>query len=510
MRGYESLRGYQRHAIEFMHRVPHGLLWLDMGLGKTVCALTALAEWRVDNEARAALIVAPLRVVQTVWQQEARSWAHLQHLDVRILRGTAQERLAALFRSPPADAYVINYENLLWLAEVLPSGPWPFDVVFWDEATAWKDPGAKRFRVWRHRIGRFRRSYALTATPTLQNNLLDVWGQAFMVDGGAALGPSFGQFQMTWFYPTDRYNRKWSPRPHARETILRKLEPMVLRLDAEDWLDVPEKIPVVHRVNPPPAVQRISRRLMRDLSVTLANGISLTAPSSGVAAMRAHQLAQGAVYAIAPAAATATAAAATDPLADVDMRELGALRRSTDSNFCQPFLHIHDAKLDMLVEIIEATGDPILCAVAFRHDVARIRERLANHPRFAGSAPIEERVPLLSARNAGPLVAAWNRGQVPLLLAAPQSAGHGLNLQHGGSTIVWFGLPYSAADYHQLNGRLHRQGQTRPVVIHHIIATGTVDEAIYRINERRLTDHAAVLDVFRSFLPEPGAAEAAA
>lgn len=415
-----DLHPYQRRAVQHILDHPACALWLDLGLGKTISTLTALADLLDSCVIERALVIAPLRVARTVWAQEMAAWTHTRHLRASLVLGDSSARLRALRAS--ADVYVINRENVPWLVEHY-RDRWPFDCVVIDEASSFKSSKAQRWKALRKVRKHIDRIIQLTATPA-SNGLEDLWAQVYLLDGGERLGRTKTGYLQRWF-DADYWGRQYTPRPGADEAIRQQLADVVLSMQASDYLDMPDRVDVRIPVPLPDAAQAQYKELERTLLLVLGEEV-VDATNTAVLAGKLMQLCNGAVY----------TTGGTDVL--------------------------HDAKLDALADLREDSAEPMLVAYTYRHDLARLRERFPDAVVVTESDAIDR----------------WNRGEIAMLLAHPASAGHGLNLQRGGSLIVWFGLTWSLELYQQFNGRLHRQGQTRPVRVVHLVAQGCIDERV--------------------------------
>lgn len=439
---------YQRHAIEHVLEHPAAALFLDMGLGKTVITLTALTELLHDRfEVSKVLVIAPKRVAEDTWTREAVKWDHTRYLRVSTVLGTERQRLAAL--REPADIYAINRENVEWLVAHY-GRRWPFDMVVIDELSSFKSPKARRFRALRRVRPLVRRIVGLTGTPA-PNGLLDLWAQVYLLDQGERLGKTVTGYRTRYFEPS-RYIAggrpvAWTPVPGAEEAIYERLSDICLSMRAEDWLELPERIDNLIPVRLPAPAREAYERLERDYVLTYPDA-AVVAASAAALTGKLLQLANGAVY---------------DEHRGV--REL------------------HEAKLDALQDVIEAAnGKPVLVYYAYRHDLDRLRRRFPQARELRTADDIE----------------AWNSGQVPMLLVHPASAGHGLNLQDGGHIAVWFGLTWSLELYQQANARLYRQGQMERVIVHHLVAEGTVDEDIMRVLTGKTFTQDALLEALKA------------
>jgi SNF2 family DNA or RNA helicase len=409
-----SPRPYQQTAIDRMVDRPYQLLALRMGAGKTVCALSAIQRMRTRT-----LIVAPKRVAELVWHNEAQKWEHTKGLRVERVIGSPTEREKALARD--ADVYVINRENFVWLVDRLHNA-WPFKCVVIDENRGFKDRASQSWKALKKVRPQIRKLFILTGTPT-PNSLLELWPQISILDQGKRLGTGITKYRDRWFVPGRRNGMviyDWVPKPGAAEEIYALVADVMLSVESD--IDLPERMDNIVRVSMP----RAAWNRYEELTEELVSG-DVVAANAAVLAGKLGQMANGAVY-------------------DND----GEVQ------------HIHDGKLDALQEIVDQ-GEPVLCFTAYRHDQDRIKKRFPQAVLFDGERSLRE----------------WQAGRVPLLLMHPASGGHGVDgLQVGGRVAVWFGLPFSLELYEQANARLHRSGQTRGVVVHHLVADGTIDERI--------------------------------
>ena len=431
-----SPRASQQLACERMVESAYHLLALRMGSGKTVVALTAIDTLMHDLfEVTRTLVVAPLRVAELVWKQEAVKWDHTQHLRVERVLGDERERVAALMK--PADIHVINRENFTWLVELIEQSgePWPFDCVVVDENRGFKDRASKAWKALKKVRPQIKRLYILTGTPDPNGQLLELWPQISILDQGKRLGPGITKYRDKYYVPNKRNGQTiytWQLKPGAREEITESVRDVMLSVDRDPQL--PERID-----NVIPVTFDMAR--YRELTKGLVSG-QVVAVNAAVLAGKLAQMAQGAVY-----------------LDDGRVEEL------------------HAAKLDALGEIVDQ-GEPVLCFTSFVHDKQRIRRRFPKARVFDGEASLK----------------AWQAGQASLLLMHPASGGHGVDgLQLGGSVAVWFGLPFSLDLYEQANARLHRSGQANRVVVHHIVAVDTIDEQIMHVLQTKGDMQAALL-----------------
>ena len=439
---------YQQRAIQHILEHPAAGLFLDMGLGKTVITLSALVELMHNRfEVARTLIIAPLRVAETVWTTEARKWDHTRHLKIVKVLGKEKQRLKAL--QEPADVYVINRENVEWLVNHY-KRRWPFDMVVIDELSSFKSPTARRFRALRKVRPLIKRIVGLTGTPA-PNGLIDLWPQIYLLDRGERLGPTLSAYRARFFMPGKRKDHivyEWIPIDPKK--IHERISDICISMKAEDWLEMPERIDRTVSVILPPAAREKYKKMEREMLLPFAGG-DVVANGAANLAGKLLQLANGAVY-----------------------DETGGVRE------------IHDAKLDALEDVIEAAnGKPVLVFYMFRHDLDRIRKRFDVRT-LETEQDIED----------------WNAGKIPILLVHPASAGHGLNLQAGGNIIVWFGLPYSLELYEQANARLYRQGQKEKVIIHHLVAKGTIDEDVMKALARKSLTQDDLMEAVKARIEE--------
>lgn len=462
---YEPKR-HQQIAEAFLTQHPRSALFLDMGLGKTVVTLTTINRLIYEDfAADRALVIAPKRVAESTWTDEAAKWEHLENLRVVRVLGTQKQRIAAL--ETPADVYVINRENVEWLAEYL-GAKWNFDIVVIDELSSFKSSKAKRWRALRKVIFTAPYVYGLTGTPA-GNGYLDLWPEMYLLDRGERLGRTLGAYRNTYFSPGAHKGYvvfDWRLKPGAKERIDAKLSDICLSMSKEDWLTLPERTYNTIPVTLDKPGRKLYDQFQRDHVLPLVRQAQELAVAEGledydsavVADMAATlsgkllQMANGAVY---------------DENGDV--------------------VHIHDAKLDALDEINDVSaGQPLLVFYTYKHDLTRIQARFPNARKLSGPEDIE----------------AWNRGEIPMLLCHPASAGHGLNLQFGGHIIVWFGLPWSLEQYQQANDRLHRMGQTESVIVHHLVARDTLDERVMAALTSKDATQRGLLDALKSYVKE--------
>jgi len=445
---------YQKYAINYIESHPVSAVFLNMGLGKTSIALTAINNLLFDYfDAHKVLVVGPLRVARDVWPAETEKWDHLQDLICSVAVGTEAERRAAL--SEPADIYVINRENLCWLIDE--SGlPFDFDTVIIDELSSFKNHQAKRFKSLMKVRPKAKRMIGLTGTPS-SNGLMDLWAEFKLLDMGARLGRFITAFRSNYFMPDKRNGQiifSYKPLPGAEQCIYQKISDITISMKSTDYLKMPELISSEHTVMLSEKEAKRYDELAKDLVLELPGG-EVTAANAAALSNKLCQMANGAIYA--------------------------------DGGETQV---IHNQKLDALEDIIEAAaGKPILVAYWYKHDYERIVEKLQ-------SIKVS-----FSKLDTAESIRRWNNKEIPVGLIHPASAGHGLNLQAGGSCIVWFGLTWSLELYQQTNARLWRQGQTaETVVVQHIVTKGTIDERVLRALSLKDKSQSALIDAVKADL----------
>ncbi|ARP49631.1 DEAD/DEAH box helicase [Ruminococcaceae bacterium CPB6] len=447
-----SPHDYQKYAADFIVKNPISAILLDMGMGKSVITLTAIYELMYELfEVQKVLIIAPLRVAKNTWSAEIEKWDHLKGLTYSVAVGTPAERMAAL--KAEADITIINRENVSWLIDE--SGvPWSWDMVVIDELSSFKNHKAKRFRSLMKARPKVKRIVGLTGTPS-SNGLMDLFAEFKVLDMGKRLGRFIGQYRDTYFTP-DRMNGpivySYALLPRAEDEIYRKISDITISMKCTDHLKMPKKIITQAEAVMSDAETARYEKMKKELVLQL-DGEEITAANAASLSGKLCQMANGAVY-------------------------------SDDGKITR----IHDRKLDVLEDIIEAAnGKPLLVAYWFRHDFERIAERL--HER---KIPFEK-------LDSDDSIRRWNRKEIPVGLIHPASAGHGLNLQDGGSTIVWFGLTWSLELYQQTNARLWRQGQQADtVVIQHIVTKGTIDGQILKALSEKNDTQSALIDAVKA------------
>lgn len=432
---------YQAYCIERLLTDTALGLYLDMGLGKTVITLTAIADLEYNRfQVSRALVIAPKKVAEATWQREASKWDHLRHLRFSTILGSEARRIRAL--NTPADVWVINRENIPWLVEYCRNA-WPFDMVVIDESSSFKNHKAKRFKALTWVRKYILRIVELTGTPA-PNGLLDLWAQIYLLDGGQRLGKRITQFRERYFDPDQRGRDmvySYKPKDGADHVIRQLIGDICVSMKAEDYITLPDctydDIPVVLDTRAKQAYTRLEREMLLQVDES-----TIDAGSAAVLTNKLLQLCNGAVY--------------------------DEQRHAVE---------IHRCKIDAFLETVEALGgQSVLVFYNFQHDLERIEAALS------GSG-------LRVRRLTGPdEEAAWNNREIDILLAHPASCAYGLNLQQGGNHVIWFGLNWSLELYQQANKRLHRQGQASKVIVHHLVVTGGVDEdVIAALNDKCTT-----------------------
>ena len=445
---------YQQYAINHVIDNSASGLFLDMGMGKTVSTLTAIDDLMLLGEVNKVLVIAPLRVAEDTWSTEVDKWDHLKHLRISKILGSKKQREEAI--NTEADIYVTNRENVDWLVTECFNN-WIWDMVVIDELSSFKSSKAKRFRALKKVRPYFKRIVGLTGTPA-PNSLIDLWPQIYLLDGGQRLGKTITGYKERYFKPGRRngyvvYN--WELKEGSEEAIQNKISDICISMSAKDYLDIPERIDNRVEITLPIKVMDTYKQLEKDLVLEIGEE-DITAANAAVLTNKLLQLANGAIY-------------------------------SEDKEV----VRIHDEKLDRLEEIIDiANGKPVLVFYNFKHDYDRISKMLTKnkikHQTLNTSDDIKK----------------WNNGEIQVALLHPASAGHGLNLQYGGNIIVWFGLTWSLELYQQANARLHRQGQKETVIIHHLIAKGTVDEDVMNALANKEVNQNMLLEAVKARLKE--------
>ena len=439
---------YQAFATNFILEHPIAAVLLDMGLGKSVITLTAIEELMHDRfEVSKVLVIAPLRVATNTWPSEIKKWNHLHGITYSVAVGTEAQRKAALAKK--ADIYIINRENVQWLIEK--SGvPFDFDMVVIDELSSFKSGQAKRFKSLVKMRPRVKRIVGLTGTPS-SNGLMDLWAEFRLLDMGERLGRYIGQYRRAYFVPDKRNGEiiySYKLLPGAEEAIYKRIGDITISMKSADYLKMPKCVINEVPVWMEPHQKDLYDQLKQEMVISLKES-EINAANAAALSGKLLQMANGAVY----------------------------------DGMGEPFL-IHNEKLNALEDLIEgANGKPVLIAYWYKHDLDRIKARF----------DVRE---IKTDRD----IADWNAGSIPVAVIHPASAGHGLNLQAGGSTLIWFGLTWSLELYQQTNARLWRQGQTDTVVIHHIITRDTIDEDVMAALRKKERTQASLINAVKARL----------
>lgn len=468
------LHDYQKKAVNFQSTHANSMMWLDMGLGKTIITLTTIAHLINTRFLRGVIIVAPIRVIRLVWRQEAAKWQHTKHLRFSMVTGTRDQRTRALMRE--ADIWLMNYENMKWLADTLNTyyvskdKPLPFNGIVWDEVSKMKNSTTNRVHSWingqrKHNIlDYFDWTTGLTGTPA-SNGYKDLHGQYLVVDKGQRLGTSKTAF-MTHWYKKGEDNRKDVPYRDTEDGIKTLISDITLEMSAEDYNPLPNLIVNNIEVEMPPELRAKYEQMEREFFTVLDSGKEIEVFNSAALTNKCLQFSNGAVY----------------PIAGMPLWE-----------------PVHELKLDALDEILdEAQGSPVLCAYAYRSDAERIMER------FKALRPINL-TECKTERELNNAMERWKSGDCPLMIGHPASMGHGIDgLQHKGRMLVWFGLNWSLDLYDQFNARLRRQGQGAPVVCHRILCQNTLDQAQALALDEKATTQAGLRSAVKEYRKQKG------
>ena len=445
---------YQRRAIDKILDQPFVGLFLEMGLGKTVISLTAAWLLMFERfEVARVLVIAPLKVAEDTWSRESEKWDHLKNLKISKILGSAKTRKAAA--EAEADVYVINRENVTWITENYLK-TWKWDMVIIDELSSFKNNQAERFKSFKKIRPLASRVVGLTGTPN-PNGLMDLWAEIYCLDQGERLGKTIGSYRRAYFKPgrTNGYVvYDYIPFPGAQVAITKKISDITVSMKAEDYIKLPERIDNMIQVALPEDAKKQYKKLERERVLEIMDEDQTISAASAAAVMgKLLQLSGGAVY-------------------------------EDDGGYAE----FHDEKLKALADIIDTASEPVLVFYGYRHERERLLEKFKKlRPReIAGPEDITD----------------WNKGRVDLLIAHPASVGYGLNLQEGGHVVVWYSLPWSLELYQQANARLYRQGQTKPVIINHLIAQGTVDEDVMASLTAKDTTQAALMEALKEKIRE--------
>jgi SNF2 family DNA or RNA helicase len=439
---------YQSFATDFILIHDACGCFLECGLGKTVISLDAVNDLMFDSfDVVKVLVIAPLRVARDTWSRECEKWEHLKHIKISKILGNEEERIRAI--KSKAEVYIINRENVEWLVEYH-GAKWPYDMVIIDELSSFKSPQAKRFKALRKVRPLIKRVVGLTGTPA-PNSLIDLWSEVYLLDRGERLGKTLTGYRDRYFLP-DKRNKEiiytYKAKDDAEAAIYERISDICVSMKACDYLDMPERIDNYVQVKMSEKEEALYKKLEREMLLSFEDG-DIDAVNAAALSNKLLQMANGAVY-----------------------DENGAVKS------------IHDRKLEALEDLVEsANGKPVLVYYAYKHDKDRILQVFKKKVRQIDSSQD---------------ITDWNNGEIEIAIAHPASTGHGLNLQEGGHIIIWFGLTWSLELYQQANARIHRQGQTETVVVHHIITTGTVDEQVVSSLERKDVGQVALINAVKA------------
>jgi len=470
----QNLRPYQLRNTRFGIENDISALFSDPGLGKTVSALSVVKAWMHKSLInKPVLIVAPLRVVYNVWRQESIKWSHTKGLRFSLVHGNVNRRKAAL--AYPADVYLINPEGLVWLINLMFEAAkgttiiqkvqnmapvWPFDALIIDESTKFKKHDTQRFKALRKVLGLFKKRMILTGTPT-PNSLLELWAQIFILDGGERLGKNYSIYKERFFIQDDYLAYTYKLRPGAEAEIAALTSDIVLRMEAKDWLDLPDVITQEVEVSLPANVAKLYAQFEKEMFVELERG-DVEAVNAATLSQKCHQVANGAVY---------------------------SMDRTTGERDWEV---LHDEKIEAVNDLMEEIGSPVLIVYNFKHDLARLRKVFPDAPNIGSGT-----------KELGPILDEWKAGKHKCILIHPQSAAHGVDgLQHGCRHIIFFSLIWSAENYQQVIERIgpaRRQGLKEPTVIHLIIAKNTVDVAIRIANQEKAATQAGFQSALKKY-----------
>ncbi|MBH0328259.1 DEAD/DEAH box helicase [Brevibacillus brevis] len=443
---------YQKFAVQKILTTPYVALLLEMGLGKTVSTLTAIDQLLYDRfEAGKVLVIAPLRVAEDTWSREVEKWDHLQHLTVSKILGDVKTRRKAI--KAEADIYVINRENIEWLVTEL-GRKWHFDTVVIDELSSFKNQDSKRFRALRKVRPMMKRVVGLTGTPA-PNGLIDLWAQFYLIDQGERLCKTVGGFRDRYFHAGKRSGyvvHEWKIKKEAEERIYEAIGDIAVSMKAEDWLNLPERVIHDKPIRISGKARELYEQLERDLLIPYLDA-DVVATTAATLSNKLLQMASGAVY----------------------DEERGVKE-------------IHEAKLDALEDIIEAAnGKPVMVFYNYQHSLERIKNRFP------------QAQTLRKGKDGNQDIADWNKNKIPLLLLHPKSAGHGLNLQESDcQSVVWYDMTWSLEEWEQANARVHRQGQTRKIVITRLVTEESMDVDVVLAIERKSTSQEALMQAVKA------------
>lgn len=453
---------YQAEASEFIQNNNTAGLFLDAGIGKTATTLDAIAKLKAAGKINKVLLLAPLRVVHGVWVQEGEKWDNFKSLSFATLHGKDKDRI---LDESDADIFLLNYDGLKWFSQRMEQhvGDFPFDMLVLDESTAVKDTTTKRFRFLKKLVAKFERRVILTGTPA-PNSMLDVYGQMWILDQGASLGRTMNLHRRLFWAPDPENAFGWVLKPGAKDAITDRTAPLVKRMSAAMYLELPEMLIQDIRVELPPAARKTYDDVEKHFFSMLDDGI-LEAQNAAVASGKLRQIASGGFY-----------------------YETAPGERAIK--------HLHDVKTEAVVETIEQCGgEPVMVMYEFAHELERLQRAFPDAPVIKGG---------MTGKALDEVCKSWNAGEIPVLLVQPQSASHGLNLQSGGRHMIWATTTWSGERYQQAIKRLHRQGQKNTVFIHRIVAEETIDEAVMQTLANKEAGQEEFLDAIYNYRASRG------
>jgi SNF2 family DNA or RNA helicase len=444
---------YQLNAVKFLLESGSGSLWLEPGLGKTSITLQVIKSLKAAKQIRKVLILAPLRPAHAVWGPEILKWENFENLTYTVLHGAKKDELI----NENTDIHILNFDGLAWFSNIIARrGVFDYDLLVIDEISYLRNTRTQRFKALSPLLDKFKRRFGLTGSPA-PNSLLDIFGPQLVIDRGATFGKYISHFRTKYFYQTGYGGYEYKLLPNAEQQIYEALANKVLRMSAADYLEMPELITNRVYIDLPPGARKVYKELEDQLMTAIGEG-SVSALNAAVAVGKCQQVANGAVY-------------------------LDGIEKETKI--------LHHEKLDAVKDLVEEMyGKPVLIGYHYKHDLAALKEAFPDAP-VIGSGVTGD------AMNA--IIDKWNAGEVPVLLAHPQSAGHGLNLQGAGHAVIWYSLTWSLEIYEQFVRRLWRQGQRNNIVVHQIIARKTVDEAIIKAIERKDNTQQNLLNAIKEY-----------
>lgn len=456
---------YQKKSVQFLISHPCAALFQTPGLGKTAITLAAIKILKERGMLNKVLVIAPLRVCYSVWPAELRKWANFNGLTFSILHGPKKEY--ALLSA--ADIYLINPEGLQWLLNSKAKRFSGFDTLVIDESSKFKERNTIRFRLLKQVLSTFKRRWILTGSP-IANSMMNIWSQLYILDQGAALGKYITNFRLR-FFEQDYSGYNWLIKPGADQAIYQAINHLVLTMKAEDYIDLPALVENTLLVELPSGVRKIYDDLEKTFIAAVKDKV-VVASNAAALSTKLRQVANGGIY-LAP--------------------DVNVLLRIASTN--REYISLHDAKTDVVSELVdELQGSPLLVVYEFLHDLDRLKRRFGKDVPYLGGGT--------STSRSEELIQQWNAKELPLLLLHPQSAAHGINLQHGGNHICFYGLPWSFENYDQVIRRIYRQGQIESVFVHHIIANKTIDHAILKALKTKSSGQAALFDALKEYIAD--------